>query len=137
MTPLFGSSAHRKISAVIITDAAHGAISAHRATRRPGKRWLNSCASASDSSMVTPTTTTTQITVRNSTPRRSGSCEQVAVVPGPGAAEDEAVGADVLERRPEHHHDRPQHDHGDQGDRGPDPEHRPERPRRGAPADSA
>ncbi len=37
ITPLFGSSAHRKISVVINTDAAHGAISAHRVTRRPGK----------------------------------------------------------------------------------------------------
>ena len=30
ITPLFGSSAHRNISVVIRTDAAHGAMSAHR-----------------------------------------------------------------------------------------------------------
>ena len=46
MAPALGSSAQRKISAVISTDAAHGAISAVRAARRKGKRWLNSCASA-------------------------------------------------------------------------------------------
>ena len=40
MAPKFGSSAQRKISAVINTDAAHGAISAVRAARRQGKRWL-------------------------------------------------------------------------------------------------
>ncbi len=44
IAPVFGSSIQRKMIAVIITDAAHGAISAQRAMRRPGKRWLNSCA---------------------------------------------------------------------------------------------
>ena len=39
IAPTLGSSAQRKISAVIITDAAHGAISAVRAARRNGKRW--------------------------------------------------------------------------------------------------
>src|SRR3954454_3570149 len=72
-TPLFGSSAHRKINDVMTTDAAHGAISAHRATRRPGKRWLNSCAIASEIAIVTVTTTTTHTAVRISTADRSGS----------------------------------------------------------------
>src|SRR5579859_6338152 len=73
MTPLFGSSAHRKTSAVIITDAAHGAIRAQRATRRPGKRSLNSWARTSDSTVVTATTHTTQTIVRMSTAPSAGS----------------------------------------------------------------
>ena len=77
IAPTFGSSAQRKISAVIITDAAHGAISAVRATRRPGNRSLNSCASASEISRVTPTTATTQITVRVTTPSSAGSCHRL------------------------------------------------------------
>ena len=72
-TPLPGSSAHRKISAVITTDAAHGAMSAQRASRRPGKRWLNNCATASEIAIVTVTTSTTHTAVRNSTADRSGS----------------------------------------------------------------
>src|SRR5580704_13923784 len=64
IAPLSGCSIQRKISAVTITDAAHGAISAHRATRRPGKRWLKSWASPSESSIVMATTAITQITVR-------------------------------------------------------------------------
>src|SRR5262247_4457693 len=62
MTPLFASSAHRKTSAVIVTDAAHGAISAHRATRRPGHRALNTCANTIEIAIVTITTAPTQIT---------------------------------------------------------------------------
>ena len=77
MTPTFGSSAHLKISAVIITEAAHGMISAHRATRRPGNRWLNSWARPSEISTVTATTTTTQITVRTRTETKFGSSNSV------------------------------------------------------------
>src|ERR1700733_6126410 len=73
MTPTFGSRAHLKISAVIITEAAQGMISAHRVTRRPGNLWLNSWARPSEISTVTETTTTTQITVRTRTETKSGS----------------------------------------------------------------
>ena len=72
ITPLSGWSIQRKISAVIMTEAAHGAISAQRATRRPGNRWLNSCAMPSESSMVMLTTVTTQTTVRTRIPGRFG-----------------------------------------------------------------
>ena len=74
--PEYGSSAQRKISAVITTDAAQGAISAVRAARRNGNRWLKSCASASESISVTPTTATTQMTVRKTTPASAGSCHR-------------------------------------------------------------
>jgi hypothetical protein len=73
ITPLFGSSAHRNISVVINTDAAHGAINAHRVTRRPGNTWLNSWANPRERTIVTHTTTTTQIAVRHKMPGRSGS----------------------------------------------------------------
>src|SRR4051812_49091449 len=73
MMPLVRSSIQRKIRAVITTDAAQGAIRAHRTIRRPGKCWLNSCAMASDTIIVTATTTTTQIAVRTNTPARAGS----------------------------------------------------------------
>jgi hypothetical protein len=59
--------------AVINTDAAHGAISAQRVTRRPGKRWLNSCARANDTSIVMPTTATTHTIVRSTTPLNASS----------------------------------------------------------------
>ena len=48
MTPFSGCSTQRKMSAVIITEAAHGAMIAHRAKRLPGKRWLYSWARPSD-----------------------------------------------------------------------------------------
>src|SRR5216683_2630823 len=73
IAPLSGCSIQRNIRAVIITDAAHGAMSAHRATRLPGKRWLNSWARPSDISMVMPTTATTHSTVRTRIPGRFGS----------------------------------------------------------------
>ncbi len=73
MTPLSGCSIQRKISAVIITEAAHGAIRAQRATRRPGNRWLNSWARPSEPSMVRPTTAATQSSVRTRIPGRFGS----------------------------------------------------------------
>src|SRR6202034_4798099 len=77
MTPTFGSSAHLEISAVIITEAAHGMISAHRVTRRPGNLWLNSWARPSEISTVTATTTTTQMTVRTRTETKFGSSNSV------------------------------------------------------------
>ena len=73
MTPLSSLSAHRKISAVIVTEAAQGAISAQRAMRRPGHCALNSCASTIETTMVMMTAAPTQITVRMRTPLRSGS----------------------------------------------------------------
>src|SRR5450755_251034 len=73
IAPLSGCSIQRKIRAVIITDAAHGAMSAHRATRLPGKRWLNSWARPSETSIVRPTTATTHSTVRTRMPGRFGS----------------------------------------------------------------
>src|SRR5882762_9774412 len=72
-TPYCGSSAQRKMNDVISTEAAHGAISAQRAARRPGKRWLNNWARPSDSVIVTATTTTTQTAVRIRMLLRSGS----------------------------------------------------------------
>ena len=124
MTPTFGSSAHLKISAVIITEAAHGMMSAHRATRRPGNLWLNSWARPSEISMVTATTTTTQTTVRSRTRDEVGLVEEVAVVGGAVVAGDEAFAADVLERRLHHDHDRPEHDHADERDGGAEPQQR-------------
>ena len=59
--------------AVITTEAAQGAISAHRATRRPGNFWLKSWESASEMSMVPTTTVPTQMPVRMRMPGRSGS----------------------------------------------------------------
>lgn len=76
ITPLLGSSIQRKTMAVITTEAAHGAISAQRAIRRPGNRWLNSCAVAIDIRIVMTTTHTTQTTVRVITPPRSGSANR-------------------------------------------------------------
>ncbi len=64
ITPTSGSSIHLKMIAVMSTDAAQGAMSAQRATLRSGKRWLNSCARASENSTVSTTTATTQITLR-------------------------------------------------------------------------
>ena len=124
MTPTFGSSAHLKISAVIITEAAHGMISAHRVTRRPGNRWWKSWARPSEISTVTATTTTTQTTVRSRTETKSGSWKRLAVVGGAVVAGDEAFAADLLERRLHHDHDRPEHDHADERDGGAEPQQR-------------
>ena len=60
------------MSAVIITEAAHGAMIAHRAKRLPGKRWLYSCARPSEITMVMATDAATQITVRTRMPGRFG-----------------------------------------------------------------
>ena len=46
-----------------MSEAAHGTISAHRTTRRPGNSRLRNCASPSEIRSVTPTTTTTHTTV--------------------------------------------------------------------------
>ena len=71
-TPFSGCSTQRKMSAVIITEAAHGAMIAHRAKRLPGKRWLYSCARPSEITMVMATDAATQITVRTRMPGRFG-----------------------------------------------------------------
>ena len=71
-TPFSGWSIQRKMSAVIITEAAHGAMIAHRANRLPGKRWLYSWARPSDITMVMATDAATQITVRTRMPGRFG-----------------------------------------------------------------
>jgi len=77
ITPTFGSSAHLKISAVIITEAAHGMMSAHRVSRRPGNLWWRSWARPSEINTVTATTTTTQTTVRSRTETKSGSWKRL------------------------------------------------------------
>jgi len=59
----------------MMTDAAHGTISAHRTSRRPGKASFRSCARPSDTTTVTSTTTTTQITVLATTVG-SASCSR-------------------------------------------------------------
>src|SRR5258708_34624506 len=82
MAPLFGSSIQRKTIAVIITDAAHGAISAQRATRLPGKRWLKSWASGRAIAMVTLTTATVQMIVLITTEPNAGSGNTGAEVLG-------------------------------------------------------
>ena len=51
------------IAEVITTLAAHGTITASRTSRRPGNAWWSSCASASEITIVTATTPTTQTTV--------------------------------------------------------------------------
>src|SRR5665213_402778 len=55
------------------TDAAQGAINAQRVIRRPGNDWLNSCARARETSIVTVTTTITQTMVRSTTPLNASS----------------------------------------------------------------
>src|SRR5436190_13035491 len=72
-SPEAGLSIHLNTIPVMRTDAAHGAISAHRATRRPGNRLLNSWASPSETTVVMATTDTTQTTVRSTTPANAGS----------------------------------------------------------------
>ena len=62
----------------MMTDAAHGTMSAQRTSVRPGKRAPRSCASASDSKIVTATTTATQTTVFATT-MASGSCRKSRV----------------------------------------------------------
>ena len=47
----------------MMSEAAHGTISAQRTSRRPGKRWFRNCARPSEITMVTATTTTTHTTV--------------------------------------------------------------------------
>ena len=47
----------------MITDAAHGTMSAQRTSRRPGKLLSRNCASPSDIRRVTTTMTVTQTTV--------------------------------------------------------------------------
>ena len=60
------------MSEVINTEAAHGAMIPHLATRRPGKRWLNNWARPNEMKIVIPTTATTQTTVRTMIPGRFG-----------------------------------------------------------------
>src|SRR6266487_843661 len=57
-----------------------------------------------------------------------GLGEEVGEVPPPSRAEQEPVGAEVLEGRVEHDVDRPQHDHDDQRDRRAEPGQRSSRP---------
>ena len=57
---------------VITTDAAHGTMTASRTNCRPGNALLSRFASASESTIVTMTTTDTHSTVRSSTPGRAG-----------------------------------------------------------------
>src|SRR3984885_10750289 len=83
MPPLSGCSIQRKISAVISTEAAQGAMIAQRAKRRPGKRWLNSAARPRDSSIVMATTDATQISVRSRMPGRFGLSKTWLKLPQP------------------------------------------------------
>ena len=50
-----------------MSDAAHGTMSAQRTSRRPGKLAFRNWPRASESTMVTPTMTTTQTAVFAST----------------------------------------------------------------------
>jgi hypothetical protein len=61
-----------KSLAVITSEAAHGTISAQRTNRRPGKRWLRSCASPSEITTVTATTAVTHTTVLSTTTGSAG-----------------------------------------------------------------
>ena len=56
-----------------MSEAAHGTISAHRTSRRPGKDSFRSWASPSESAMVSATTIATQTTVFAATAGRA-SC---------------------------------------------------------------
>ena len=58
-----------------MSEAAHGTMSAHRTSRRPGKDSFRSWASPSESAMVTATTTATQTTVFATTVGRA-SCSR-------------------------------------------------------------
>lgn len=97
-TPAVWLSIHLKPMAVIRTDAAQGAIRAQRVRRRPGNRWLNSWARASESSIVRPTTATVQITVRTRTCPRSVSPKSLRYLSKPAEPRTKPL---VLIRRKE------------------------------------
>ena len=56
----------------MISDAAHGTISAHLTSARPGKSWLSNCASASEMTTVMLTTAVTHTAVFASTVGSAG-----------------------------------------------------------------
>jgi hypothetical protein len=71
---------------VMISDAAHGTITAQRTSRRPAKSLDRNCASPRLISTVTVTTATTQTAVFASTVGSAGwvsTCRKLSVPAGP------------------------------------------------------
>ena len=58
----------------MMSDAAHGTISAHRTSARPGNSLARNWARPSESSSVTPTTLTTHTTVVATTAGSASCC---------------------------------------------------------------